>query len=197
MTHDCGTCHSILKLLSALQPITEEEKRILLERSRKSLEETTAILRARQPLESSGRCADPDSSQSSHPYKKKSKASASCTTALLINMAMVRDALVCPKKGTLMSEHTSGPWAVYQLADDDKTYGSNAGKFIVTSEDGDLEICGVVSYNNDAHLIAAAPELLEACRTAEANLASLYSGDHIVMKRLRAAVAKATRGIKV
>lgn len=43
----CGTCHGILKLLSALQPLTEEEKRVLLERSRKSMEESTRRMQDR------------------------------------------------------------------------------------------------------------------------------------------------------
>ena len=42
------------------------------------------------------------------------------------------------------------------------------------------------------NMLAAAPELLEACRTAEANLAPAYSSDHIVLQRLRAAITKAT-----
>ena len=35
-------------------------------------------------------------------------------------------------------------------------------------------------------------ELLEACEAAEANLSPAYASEHIVMKKLRSAIAKAT-----
>jgi hypothetical protein len=44
----------------------------------------------------------------------------------------------------------------------------------------------------DAKLIAAAPDLLEACKTALDNLAPAYSRDHLVIKLLQSAIAKAT-----
>lgn len=43
----------------------------------------------------------------------------------------------------------------------------------------------------NARLIAAAPELLEACKAAEANLSPEYASDHLVMRLLRVAIAKA------
>ena len=43
----------------------------------------------------------------------------------------------------------------------------------------------------NCNLITAAPDLLEACETALENLAPKYAGDHIVVKRLRAAITKA------
>ena len=43
----------------------------------------------------------------------------------------------------------------------------------------------------DARLIAAAPELLEACKMAFDNLKPAYSSDHLVIRTLRAAIAKA------
>ena len=48
MTHACGTCVGIFQLLSVLQPLTEEEKQILLERSRKSAEEVRAVMAQRE-----------------------------------------------------------------------------------------------------------------------------------------------------
>jgi hypothetical protein len=44
----------------------------------------------------------------------------------------------------------------------------------------------------NAKLIAASPELLEACKLAEANLSPIYPSEHLVMKSLRAAIHKAT-----
>lgn len=35
-------------------------------------------------------------------------------------------------------------WAVYQLADDPKTYGKNAGKWIITADEDDTEVTGVI-----------------------------------------------------
>jgi hypothetical protein len=46
MRGQCGICADILKMLGKIR-LTQEERTILLERSRKSIEETTAILRAR------------------------------------------------------------------------------------------------------------------------------------------------------
>lgn len=43
----------------------------------------------------------------------------------------------------------------------------------------------------NARLIASAPELLEACKIAEQNLSPAYCSAHIVLKMLRAAIAKA------
>lgn len=42
-----------------------------------------------------------------------------------------------------------------------------------------------------ANLIASAPDLLEACKVAERNLAAAYSSEHFVMQKLRAAIAAA------
>lgn len=56
---------------------------------------------------------------------------------------------------------TPGPWYVWQLASDPEAYGLHAGKLIVTAENGETEICGVVYNSDDARLIAAAPELLD------------------------------------
>ena len=58
--------------------------------------------------------------------------------------------------------HTRGPWAVYRLADDPETYGSKAGKLIVTTADWEIEVTGVVDKQADACLIAASPRLLAA-----------------------------------
>ena len=41
-------------------------------------------------------------------------------------------------------------------------------------------------------IMAAAPELLEACTIALSNLSSLYASDHFVIKSLKAAIQKAS-----
>jgi|HubBroStandDraft_2_1064218.scaffolds.fasta_scaffold299813_2 hypothetical protein len=64
----------------------------------------------------------------------------------------------------MVTKHTPAPWAVYQLADDVHTYGADANKWIVTADHHENEICGVVQTIEDANLIAAAPDLLEACK---------------------------------
>ena len=59
-----------------------------------------------------------------------------------------------------------------------------------TGDIGEQPIATVYDPRN-APVVVAAPELLEACRTALENLAPTYCSDHLVMKRLRAAIAKA------
>lgn len=60
------------------------------------------------------------------------------------------------------AQHTPGPWRLCQLSNDEATYGTNAGRFIVVSNDGGDEITGAIHNDDDAILIATAPELLEA-----------------------------------
>lgn len=86
--------------------------------------------------------------------------------------------------------HTPGPWHVsrssryvrYRLP------GSDTGYNLA---DCDMGAPPTEMFAN-ARLIAAAPELLAACEAAEANLSPLYCSEHLVMKLLRAAIAKAT-----
>ncbi len=47
LSHVCGTCTGIFRLLSVLQPFTAEEKRVLVERSRKSIEQSTRHMQDR------------------------------------------------------------------------------------------------------------------------------------------------------
>ena len=62
------------------------------------------------------------------------------------------------------NNYTPGPWNVHTLADDPHTYGGHAGMPIITTEDGETEICGVVYETADADLIAAAPDMLAALK---------------------------------
>lgn len=57
---------------------------------------------------------------------------------------------VQPASGDLLKQQ----WRVYALADDEKTYGENAGKLIITTEDGEQEVCGVVCSKDVAdHIV--------------------------------------------
>lgn len=51
-----------------------------------------------------------------------------------------------------------------------------------------LSLEGVVGA---ARLMSAAPEMLEACKISLANLEPLYASDHLVIRSLRASIAKA------
>ena len=62
-------------------------------------------------------------------------------------------------------EHTKGPWDFSRMGDSvwilaDKTYIAE----IITEDDEDCYVKGTEEQDANANLIAAAPELLEACR---------------------------------
>ena len=77
--------------------------------------------------------------------------------------------------------HTPGPWTAYCASDDGDNYIGATGDRIVAQN----------ASEDDARLIAAAPDLLAAAKLAETNLSPLYSSNHIVLMSLRAAIAKA------
>ena len=77
-----------------------------------------------------------------------------------------------------MSKHTPGPWATRESAT--HVTVTNACGDAVFHED--KRIPGVMA---DARLIAAAPELLDACKAA-------LSDDQPYIDKCRAAIAKAT-----
>ena len=81
--------------------------------------------------------------------------------------------------------HTPGPWKYGALVDDSNHYYIKAGVYWIA------EICGGTGQDTEnAHLIAAAPDLLAAC---EAALAGLEETIHMRQQReqLKAAIAKA------
>ena len=101
-----------------------------------------------------------------------------------------------------MATHTPGPWTLHPTA------LHPAVRSVGTPDAGPRRICTVGTMNGNpvdkanARLIAAAPELLEALKEAENALAdyiptiertgaSLNYG-HSVLKKARAAIAKAT-----
>jgi len=60
--------------------------------------------------------------------------------------------------------YTPGPWRTWELAPDVETYGKNAGRVIVTTQDGEVEICGPCPRDPDARVISWVPELMDASR---------------------------------
>lgn len=86
-------------------------------------------------------------------------------------------------------KHTPGPWEVWQLAED----SDPEGRRIITADEGETEVCGIVPHEADAILIAAAPELLEACQafvTAYEKPHQLEKTD-TALRLAKAAIAKA------
>jgi hypothetical protein len=106
-----------------------------------------------------------------------------------------------------MATHTPGPWKHDGEKWNDDSY--KEGKAWVSTDreypgsllicrmadrppdNGEMELGEQITFAN-ARLIASAPELLKACKLALENLEPVYPMDHLVMKSLRAAIAKAT-----
>lgn len=84
-----------------------------------------------------------------------------------------------------MSGHTPGPW----VAQPDPH--SNPGEWVIGIPNGPVDYVAVCS-ERDARLIAAAPELLEACIDAVRLIEACEAGDAV--RELRSAIAKATGG---
>jgi hypothetical protein len=103
-----------------------------------------------------------------------------------------------------MSKHTQGPWAYRPNEHDD--WGMLraadgmpvARSFVEARNDGTRGHDGPEEIKANGLLIAAAPELLDACKNALAIAASGLSSDRLTredaMKRIRDAVDKATGG---
>jgi hypothetical protein len=87
---------------------------------------------------------------------------------------------------------TDQSWKVWHLANDPATYGDNAGKPIITTEDGETEICGVVHDPKDAPILAASRDLLKALQTAWQRNANHEPMTFEECNTARAAIAKAT-----
>jgi hypothetical protein len=69
-----------------------------------------------------------------------------------------------------MNAPTPGPWIVWKLAPD----SDPQERVIITTADGEEEICGIVHRAEDARLIAAAPELLASLRAMQAAYGKLH-----------------------
>lgn len=84
----------------------------------------------------------------------------------------------------MTAQHTQGPWLISEEQGDN---------YVISSASNELEICTVWEDPNkaDARLIAAAPDLLEACiYLAEGIEACGLTG--VYLDQARAAIAKAT-----
>ena len=75
-----------------------------------------------------------------------------------------------------MSKHTPGPWVVYEFVDGYDIRAPEAECYVVTASDPEA-VWGAIGREADAHLIAAAPELLEALELALAAHNRLLASD--------------------
>ena len=89
----------------------------------------------------------------------------------------------------MKTQHTPGPWAIYVNAPSDVVIRK-------MSKDG-YELCAIARVSSgyaNAHLIAAAPELLEALDAALKLIELVMPIDGDVTRKARAAIAKAKGG---
>lgn len=93
-----------------------------------------------------------------------------------------------------MGKYTPGPWAVdvkqrrsaYAVTAEDQLANNPLQLALVNGGAGGDEAAA------NALLIASAPDLLEACQIAFANLKPKYPSCHLVMQKLTEAISKAT-----
>lgn len=89
----------------------------------------------------------------------------------------------------MSQQHTPGPWAIYGGV-------QNEGEFIIHKGATDIAVTrwALGDCNANARLIAAAPELLEACQTLATLLdaGDWFATGRLAVKQARAAIAKAT-----
>jgi hypothetical protein len=89
-------------------------------------------------------------------------------------------------------KHTPGPWVVNDLYADTEIRGPhNSGVMICVMSPWGIAADQPCPQRANARLIAAAPELLEACQLARDWLGGWASADPYI-GRLEAAIAKAT-----
>jgi hypothetical protein len=90
-----------------------------------------------------------------------------------------------------MSKHTPGPWVIYELLDGYDIRAPESECYVVTASDPEA-VWGAVGREEDACLIAAAPELLEALEQV-LSFVDAGQGTWTVedQNKARAAIAKA------
>ena len=93
-----------------------------------------------------------------------------------------------------MSEHTPGPWEVVELVDGYDIRSPESRCRIATASDPEA-VWGAVGREEDACLIAAAPELLEALEELFHLIDSAHDGERVftfkMQRKAKAAIAKA------
>jgi hypothetical protein len=83
-------------------------------------------------------------------------------------IAALADAVSAVEKTLAAAQSpTRTPWGVHRLADDPPTYGPDAGKAIVVTGDGEIEVTGIVHRYPDAGFIVT------ACNNHEGLIAAL------------------------
>ena len=90
-----------------------------------------------------------------------------------------------------MKQHTPGPWAILERAEDSRTHISNGAHIVCTL--GTTRTDGSPNHSANARLIAAAPEMLDAL---QAVCDACGASDTLLMAQVRAALAKAKGGAK-
>ena len=95
-----------------------------------------------------------------------------------------------------VTKHTPGPWSAEECRSGFAVYAYKSGEAVVQTEDDEGRY-GTIANEANARLIAAAPELLDACE-ALARLCERFgvnpvtvSGGPSSLDRARAAIAKA------
>jgi hypothetical protein len=85
-----------------------------------------------------------------------------------------------------MKQHTPGPWAILERAEDSRTHISNGAHIVCTL--GTTRTDGSPNHSPNARLIAAAPDLLDALQA----VCDAYGDrDTLLMAQCKAALAKA------
>ena len=74
---------------------------------------------------------------------------------------------------TMARPITAGEWITWKLSPD----SDKEERFIVTTADGETEICGIVYNETDAAAIAAVPKLIETLETLRADFELLKNGE--------------------
>jgi len=100
-------------------------------------------------------------------------------------------------------KHTRGPWRIVQCLPPAPEYYGQTVTVIVDANNRNVLNRDLLEEAANARLLAAAPELLEACEAALARLEEDYEthlalcapepADDLPMPQLRAAIAKATK----
>jgi hypothetical protein len=85
-----------------------------------------------------------------------------------------------------MKQHTPGPWAILDRAEDSRTHISNGPHIVCTL--GTTRTDGSPNHSPNARLIASAPDLLDALQA----VCDAYGDrDTLLMAQCKAALAKA------